>query len=618
MRCASLCAFVLLVTGAARAGEGDLAPFQAEQSWSQARIPTLSEAEMASVRRRAQREASVAAWIQSVEALKGRVDSPLLKALKNPASPESQLYAEYIRYVSHRRNQEKVGTATSRMSGLSDFEATGAMDGIMTRLTELGESIPEKTCERLSHLIQGGAFRVQAKADTFLLNKQVRALNKIKDLIAAKQLTVRKLDAVLQGLIRMDGTSALSIKSKSFGAPSTSRALALPRTTALMTRNERESLVHVTEQLPESHKALQRMSQAIESLSPTDPAFVPKVQLYKTYANHAVYNAEDILRTHGALDRLAEAAVEIGDAEASRRLSDFLTQGMHDLYDVINNERHTRIPRRLVWFKTLQTVRERGRWDRESLGFVLDQFEAIAKMDPTDDFLPEAGQAWMDKLEKFRKSEPINTDALKAFIAGPEKEATVRIGAIDYDLGKVAAADGSETLEVRKTKHMPGYSQLGGTGTELEEAKIAFEKTAAWNPDLTEFRAFLTDAGARSKHVRIGHYTVYFRKAALDGKNLRLTLADIYADAGMVGSGHYADLLQRIEQEAGRHDVKSLLIETVRDRRQQRFYETKMGYGRAPGYADPAPSYLKDLSGSPAGCDPTGGLVQTLRKYFPY
>ena len=379
----------------------------------------LGEAEMGALKRRARSESSVSVFIASIQKLLdgSHADLPLAIALRDPGSPESALWGQYVRFIAARSPNRHQDLPDGVKYGLSNFDAFAFLDLAMTRLTLEGHAVPPEVLGDLSRLTQGGLERVSVAADSFMLNESLNDIHALQDKMAGPAPVPRsEIHAAIRKIARADGGTPVHIQPpRKEGEYYPFRRRIAPEQHALVLRQgsqmlvpaEQEGTREVAEQWEPFYQAVQRIEKALAEMPPDSPLTHAKLEAFRSYQHIALYRPQELGRVYDLIDLLAVATVEKGSVEDCRKFDLLLYDWIENLGTSLRGSRRGEsvTPEGRMYDEILELVATRENWNESTVRFVLDELEHLAHWNQVLPHSAEEIKRQFEEIERVRLAE---------------------------------------------------------------------------------------------------------------------------------------------------------------------------------------------------------------------
>lgn len=214
-------------------------------------------------------------------------------------------------------------------------------------LKEAKIEIPVAEC--FQFLFQGGAERIQARADLWMLNDRIGQIyDTERALISGGKIANEELFKAVWILNDLDGGSPIGFQkpltdgskrvvfedgSSSLPAKVGSLELVKKGDSALARAHS-----NILQQSGHATRAVQAIEKRLMEGSLSDPDHVGVLDLYHTYSSALLYNSQKIWANFGVPDRLIEASAVVGTQEHREAALSFLYQGTDQIRSLLHQE----------------------------------------------------------------------------------------------------------------------------------------------------------------------------------------------------------------------------------------------------------------------------------------
>lgn len=406
----------------------------------------------------------------------GAVPDALSRALEDRGALSREVFSAYLEWVAHR-GAKAAPESTAKQEELRALDkallrtrVAAIVDLAVERILRLGVPIPEDAAQALLSLFRGGVERIQAAADSWLINEKVPELYETERALLGGQPI--EAEALWKGIIAVDALDGGSprgfqrpLKPGEWrmvetgrvehgqlpGAHSPTSLMKVSTDVVLAARQN--TITNVVQQSRAVARALATIEAKLGELQPKSPEYARALDVYCSYSSALLYDSQKIWANNGVIDRLVEVAVTHGEAKHQEAVLDLLYEGLDHIREVL----HTDFGRndesyRTIYLDLANLILSRERWDSQTLDFVFDKISWLVGFTRADELAGPAAKRAANEIRKVRRSQTYDDSAVRAVIAGPAADPVlVKYASYGFKLAiRNATADGVpvKTMEV--------------------------------------------------------------------------------------------------------------------------------------------------------------------------
>jgi hypothetical protein len=370
------------------------------------------------------------------------VTSPSLSAeLRVPGSTSREVFNAYLAWVGHRGvkdpgdSQQEQERRRALDPALMTPRMGAIIDLIVARIVDLDLPIPDEAAVNLLVLFQGGAERIQIRAETFMINDKIGDLYDTEKALASEvALPAETLFDAVKTLIDMDGVTPFfgfkpplkpgeerlvgGQKWVKYGQPppEVSSSALMPVSDSVIATVQRDATINVLQQSPSTRIAVSRIENRLSEMNPSTEEYSQCVDLLGAYSKAIRYDSRKLWASQGLVDKLVEVSILKGTQNHREQALCLLYDGIEKIRGVISKSFGSSGVLYLDIYRAVSNlVLGRESWDEETLDFVFEKIVWLQSFNsPLALDTREASKIYEQVLQVRRNEHPDATQLLQA------------------------------------------------------------------------------------------------------------------------------------------------------------------------------------------------------------